>query len=332
MARPNRTDEPGMIHHVTLRGVGGMDVFRDDVDRRRFLALAARYSRAGGARCLAWALMDNHVHLVVQTGWRPLSEVVHGFAFRYAQFFNWRHARPGHVFQNRFGSEHVDSDEYLRTAIAYVHLNPVRAGMVRDIEALAAHRWTSFAGLVGAHRDRLVDANDVLALFADDAGDARRGVVELTRSCLGEAERDPSWHWRGRDRRGRRKPTRLESQAEMTARLDELERARAEREAADLRAARLRREGWTVDAVIAAVCAYQRVQPRQLLSRGRTRPVSHARALVAYLAADELHVPCAEIARRLVLSDTAVLAARTRGAALARLDGLTLGAGALARA
>jgi chromosomal replication initiation ATPase DnaA len=94
----------------------------------------------------------------------------------------------------------------------------------------------------------------------------------------------------------------------------------------------LRREGWTVDAVIAAVCAYQRVQPRQLLSRGRTRPVSHARALVAYLAADELHVPCAEIARRLVLSDTAVLAARTRGAALARLDGLTLGAGALARA
>lgn len=330
MSRPPRPDEPGMFHHVTLRGVAAMDVFVDDVDRRRFVSLARSYVRDGGGLCYAWALMTNHVHLVLRTGHRPLSEVVHGFAFRYAQSFNWRHGRPGHLFQRRFGSAEIDSEDYLRTAIAYVHLNPLRAGIVRTIDDLTSYRWTSYAGLMGTRAEPLAAGHHTLALFHDTLTGARASLVELTRCCLARGEADPTWDWTsGLDVVPAAQ--RIDVGAMLALRSDELARARDEREMAKLRAVRLGRDGWTVDAVIAAVCTVQRVPPAKLMSVCRARAVSEARALVAHLAITELLASRAEVARRLDLSETATQRAADRGVRIARARGLQLGDGLLTR-
>jgi putative transposase len=325
MARSTRRDSPGTLHHVILRGVAGFDVFRDDADRKRLIAFIAKYVRNAGGRVLAWALMDNHIHLLIETGRRPLSEVVHGFAFRYAQYFNWRHARPGHLFQNRYFAKPVEDDAYLHAAIAYIHLNPLRAGMVRTLDDLATYRWTSYAGLLGTRQVGLVDAEAVLSLFSDDVGDARAALRESTASCLGRWDADPEWSWDTDERASAHTGETIDVAARMRERSRELDEARDAWETRRLRANRLRRMGWTVDRVMVAVCARQRIAAKELLSLSRREPVSDARALVAHLAVTELGASYAEVARRLDISETSAKLAARRGAELARERALALG-------
>jgi REP element-mobilizing transposase RayT len=131
MARVARRDAPGAVHHVLVRGIERQRIFRDDEDREDFLARLGRQALESGTACLAWALLPNHAHLVLQTGNRPLSEVMRRLNTGYARGFNLRHRRTGYLFQNRFRSILVEDDPYLRVLLRYVHLNPLRAGLVR---------------------------------------------------------------------------------------------------------------------------------------------------------------------------------------------------------
>jgi REP element-mobilizing transposase RayT len=125
-------------------------VFRDDCDREDFVARLERVATEGGATCLAFALIPNHVHLVLRTGARPLAELMSRLNTGYARRFNRRYRRSGHLFQNRYGSLLVGDDAYLRVLIRYVHLNPLRAGLVVSLASLARYPWSGHAALMGA--------------------------------------------------------------------------------------------------------------------------------------------------------------------------------------
>src|SRR3954467_1340005 len=113
MPRPPRLDYPDAIHHVTSRGVRGEAIFRDDVDRQRFLSLVCEVMAKLGARLLAYCLMGNHYHFVVQTPGANLSQVMRDINGRYARWFNRRHGLVGHLFQARYEGIHVDRHAYL---------------------------------------------------------------------------------------------------------------------------------------------------------------------------------------------------------------------------
>lgn len=323
-----------MTHHVTLRGVAQCDVFRDDLDRRRLLSFAANSACDGGARCLAFALMRNHCHFIFLTGSTPLSDLVHGFAFRYAQYFNWRHGRVGHLFQDRFGSEEIDSDEYLRTAIAYVHLNPLKAGVTPSIASLSAYPWTGQATLAGVRSDPLIDAEFVLSMFGTEVGEARASMVSLLTSCLARWDRDPNWSPRpqtGAHEAETGGTVPIDASSILGRHTDELARARAEIEDRRHRRDRLRRAGWTVDRVIVSACALAGVEPAELFSPSRRRPVSEVRAIAASIAASELGESCASIARSLGIGETAARRATAVGRGIVRERGITLGDEGLVR-
>ena len=130
MARSARWNLPEHgAYHVTNRGVEQRAIYLDDHDRRLFVSLLERAARRFRWRLSAYALMNNHFHLIVTTELDRLSRGMHNVSFRYAQHFNDRHTRVGHLFQSRFGARVIEDETYYDVACAYVFDNPVRAGL-----------------------------------------------------------------------------------------------------------------------------------------------------------------------------------------------------------
>lgn len=144
MARPPRVQIPGATYHVTARGNRRQSIFLDDDDRRLFVALLKRVVQRRRWRLVAYCLMTNHFHLVIESPSTNLSSGMHYLNFRYAQLFNERHALDGHVFGGRFGSVLVESERQLSELLRYVAFNPVRAGLS---EHPSDWRWSSFFGI-----------------------------------------------------------------------------------------------------------------------------------------------------------------------------------------
>jgi putative transposase len=128
------------VHHVYARGNDQQLIFRDVVDRETYLALLGRVVGVTGWRCLAYCLMDNHVHLLVETPRPNLGLGMQELHGKYARRFNDRYRRGGHLFQGRFGATRVTCDPQLWATVRYIALNPVAAGMCREP---AQWRWSS---------------------------------------------------------------------------------------------------------------------------------------------------------------------------------------------
>ncbi len=146
MARPLRIAFPGALYHLTSRGNARQPIFLADADRRAFLHRLGRVVEAHGWRCLAYCLMPNHYHLLVETPRPDLSRGMQRLNAAYTQGFNARHARVGHVLQGRFSSILVEREAHLLEVARYVVLNPVRAGLAAVPEA---YPWSSLRATLG---------------------------------------------------------------------------------------------------------------------------------------------------------------------------------------
>ena len=156
MPRQPRLDAPGLLQHVMARGIERTKIFRDDKDRQSFLERLANILEETKTQCYAWALIPNHFHLLLRTGKTPLSKVMRRLMTGYAVTFNKRHKRIGHLFQNRYKSVVCEEDRYLLELIRYIHLNPIRAGLVKDLKELAKYSWTSHSTILGKRKNPLI--------------------------------------------------------------------------------------------------------------------------------------------------------------------------------
>ena len=170
MPRKPRLEEAGAIHHVYARGAKRSLIFVDDEDRLLYLKMLAKVVEEKGWRVLAYCLMGNHVHLVIETPQPNLGEgmcLLHG---RYARAFNRKYRFSGHVFENRYGSRRVLFDLQLWTLIAYLALNPVRAGLCALPQDWA---WSSHAATVHGRAPTWLADGRLLQLLGQDGGLAR---------------------------------------------------------------------------------------------------------------------------------------------------------------
>ena len=143
MPRPPRIQVPGGTYHVTARGNRRQTIFHDDDDRRRFLALRRTVTRRYGWRLHAFCLMTNHFHLLIETPEPTLSVGMQRLNSEYATYFNERFGFVGHLFQQRFGSRLIETEEYFAEALRYIAFNPVRAGLCEHPHEWL---WSSFFG------------------------------------------------------------------------------------------------------------------------------------------------------------------------------------------
>jgi putative transposase len=165
VSRAPRIQVADGTYHVVARGNNKQQIFLDERDHHMFLDVVAQTLSRFRWRCLAYCLMPNHYHLVVITPNADLSHGMRQINGAYAQAFNRRHDRCGHLFQGRYGGRLIQSDQHLLESIRYVALNPVRAGLVRRPEDWP---WSAHAELCGTSSKRLLTAGELLAHFAPD--------------------------------------------------------------------------------------------------------------------------------------------------------------------
>ncbi len=179
-ARSRKESEAG-IYHVVSRGVGRQIIFEDDKDRRRYLDLLQKEIAEHHGEVLAWCLMDNHVHILLQIGLDGLSESMRAINSAYAVYFNKRHGRVGHLMQGRFKSEPVNSDEYLLTVVRYIHQNPEKAHIAKTNE----YPWSSYSEYIGDAK--IANTSYVLAI-CDGASEFERfhGALDYAACCVDE--------------------------------------------------------------------------------------------------------------------------------------------------
>lgn len=190
MARPLRIEFAGALYHVTARGNAQTDIYKGSSDKHRFLNILTDVCRHYRWHCHAWCLMDNHYHLLVETGSPTLSSGMRQLNGIYSQYFNRRHQRVGHLFQGRYKAILVEKEGYLMELARYIVLNPVRAGMVNEA---SEWRWSSYratAGLAAPHP--CLTGDWILSLLSNHFGEATRRYRQFI--CEGKDQPPPWMH------------------------------------------------------------------------------------------------------------------------------------------
>jgi len=181
MARPLRIEYPGAFYHITTRGNEKRVIFIDDTDRFGLLSYFATASSRYHAVIHAYCLMDNHYHMLLETPLGNLSQIMHHINGAYTIYFNTKHKRNGHLFQGRYKSIVVQQDVYACELSRYIHLNPLRAGMVNN---LAEYNWSSYRYYVGKdRRPEWLHLDFVLAYFGKNLNHAQNEYQKF----IGEA-------------------------------------------------------------------------------------------------------------------------------------------------
>jgi REP element-mobilizing transposase RayT len=179
MPRTARAEFAADVYHVYARGNRKQDIFVDDRDRRRYLTVLSSVIGWTGWMCLAYCLMGNHVHLLVETKQPNLGAGMHRLHGAYAQYFNRRHDVVGHLFQNRYDAVTIESDPQLWIAAAYIARNPVAAGLCGEA---ADWLWSSHADVLLRCSPEWLAGDRLLSYFATDGGralDRYRALVSL---------------------------------------------------------------------------------------------------------------------------------------------------------
>ena len=177
MGRKPREEQAGGVYHVFARGNDRHQLFITDADRVLYLTLVGTVTMQRRWRTMAYCLMTNHFHLLIETPSPNLAAGMQRLQSVYARTFNRRHGRTGHVFERRFGAERVESDAQLQMVARYIAVNPVEAGLCGRPEAWP---WSSHAVVVGrAVGPRWLDMDRLLEFFGNVGGDPAERYARL---------------------------------------------------------------------------------------------------------------------------------------------------------
>lgn len=186
MARPLRQEFPGAFWHVTSRGNERQNIVRSDEDRQHFIQMLGEAAIRYGWIVHSYTLMSNHYHAIIETPIPTLSRGMQWLNGGYAQWFNRRHRRVGHLFQGRFHGVIIDEDRYLLQVLRYIVNNPVRAKMVARPEQ---YRWSSYRAIAGYEpAPSWLAVDRVLALFGPDRSQAQADYRDIVNGCMGDPE------------------------------------------------------------------------------------------------------------------------------------------------
>jgi REP element-mobilizing transposase RayT len=296
-----------------VRGIEKTNIFRDDKDREHFLSRVGEIAEATGTRILAWCLMKNHVHLLLFSGSSGLPKFMRRLLTGYAVWFNRRHQRAGHLFQNRYKSIVCEEDQYLLELVRYIHLNPLRSQVVQNLEELDRYRWSGHGVLIGKVRHDWQEKEYILNQF----GRGERRSVKGYRRFMEEGKglgRRPELVGGGlvRSLGGWSKVLSLRNRGEESE-YDSRILGSGEfvhavvRDAEETVVRQVRnRETKTIEEIIERMCKESGVSEKELRSGSQRRRVSEVRGDIACYLSREMGIPMAEIARRLGVGTSAI--------------------------
>lgn len=190
MPRGPRLDAPGTLHHVILRGIEKRRIVDDDEDREDFTARMGAIALDTGTSVYAWALMTNHAHILLRSSTAGLPTFMRRFLSGYAVFYNRRHKRYGHLFQNRYKSIVCEEDAYFKELVRYIHLNPLRAGLVDTLTKLDRYKWCGHSVVMNHCENQWQDRRYALKWFGRKEAEAQKSYKEFVKKGIALGKRE----------------------------------------------------------------------------------------------------------------------------------------------
>ena len=325
MPRKARIDAVGALHHIICRGIEGQRVFRDDKDRDNFVMRLGKILDESSTPCYAWALIPNHFHLLLRTGNVPVAKIMQRLLTGYAAYYNRRHNRHGHLFQNRYKSILCQEDTYLLELVRYIHLNPLRADIVSSLEELDRFRYCGHSRLMDLRKNQWQDVDTVLSLFGKRAGSARKqyrvyvekGIAQGKRAELtggGLLRSYGGWEALKSLRRAR---AHLKGDERILGNSDFVLSVLKVADENMKRKYRLAASGYDFNAVLRQVADIYNLKPAEILLSSKQRKRVRARSLLCFWAVKELGLSERSLAQKLGTSQPSVSRAVQRGEKLA---------------
>jgi len=300
------------------RGIERNKIFKDDSDREDFVQRISQLAESENFIAYAWSLMPNHFHLLVRTGNQSLSRNMRSLMTGYAGYYNRLHKRRGHLFQNRFKSVICDEDTYLLELVRYLHLNPLRAGIVKDIRMLDRYPYSGHSCLMGKVDRPWQQTKEVLKLFGRAFKPAREKYRQFVRDGIANGKRQDlmggglvrsagGWENVAVLRQGRESYRSDERILGSTDFVETILKAADDSESKNSKIKRI-----SLNVLKRRICAEFEIKPRVLESGSRVPAVSHVRAVLCYVWVRYLGRSGRKLAQELGVSPQAVYSGSAR--------------------
>ena len=315
MPRQPRIHLPGSLHHVMARGIHGQNIFYDKKDLNHFLdRLKERFIQTDH-QCYAWALMKNHFHFLIKSGETPLSTLMRRLLTGHAVYFNRRHKRYGHLFQNRYKSVLCQEDLYFLQLVRYIHLNPLRAGSVKTVKSLNKYKYTGHAYLIGELNNEWQDIAYPLAWFGKQNKRSREKYLTYVFEGINEGRRDDltgggllrtAGGWKGL-KKLKDKKERIMGDQRMLGDSSFVEAALKQTHNEIIH-----QEDYSLNQLINDICHTYNLQADEVRSACKQRHLRKAKSMICYIAVRLLKIKGIEVAESLNISDSTVSKLVTR--------------------
>jgi putative transposase len=332
MPRKSRIDAPGALHHIIVRGIERRKLFADDTDRNNLLDRIGVILTETNTSCYAWALIPNHFHLLLRTGKVPIATVMRRLLTGHAGYFNKRHRRSGHLIQNRYKSILCQEDTYLLELVRYIHLNPLRAGLIKEFDRLRKYPYSGHSTLMGKVKRDWQDIEWVLRLFDKRQRVARRRYEEFVEKGISMGRRKDLTGGGLIRSMGGWAAVKLMRKSKMFEKSDErilgdgdfVEQVLSEANEQMERKNILKSKGYNLKMIADRVSTVMELEASEIWKAGKSRRRVAARSLMCFWAVRELGISMTELSRRLDLSLTGVSQSVDRGEKIAELNGFKL--------
>ena len=332
MPRKARIDAPGALHHIIVRGIERRRIFTDDQDRDNFIERLGDIVTETETFCLAWALIPNHAHILLRSGQTPLATVMRRLLTGYAVSYNRRHRRHGHLFQNRYKSILCQEDTYLLELVRYIHLNPLRAKIVKSLKDSDEYPYSGHSALMGKIQREFQDTNYVLRLFGEKVSAARKAYRAYVDKGIGQGRRPElvggglirsagGWSLVKAMRHAKdhmKSDERILGDGEFAQSVLDEARERLEERY------QLKAQGYDLHKVTIRVSSELGIEPEQVWSPGKHPLTVKARSLLCYWAVRKLGFSATELSKKLGVSQPSVSISVKRGEKIAKTGQLEL--------
>ncbi len=325
MPRGSRIDAVGAVHHIMVRGIERRKIFDGDADRDHFLHRMGEILLDTGTTCFAWSLMPNHFHLLFRTGNVPVSTVMRRLLTGYAVWFNRSRRRYGHLFQNRYKSILCQEDSYLLELVRYIHLNPLRAGLVKSLQDLDVYPYSGHGALMDGFKKSWQETDEILKLFSSKPALARLSYKQFVEQGIEHGRRNDLTGgglirsvggWEGLKQKTeegqyQRSDERILGDSDFVGAV--LEKTKESL----TKSQKLKSKGMDVDKIALHVSRLMGLAVEDVWAAGKQQHIVNARSLLCYWAVRELGVSISSLSRRLGISLPAISKSVARGKQIA---------------
>lgn len=307
-------------------------IFDGDADRNHFLHRLGAILQDTGTTCFAWSLMPNHFHLLFRTGDIPISTVMRRLLTGYAVWYNRSRRRQGHLFQNRYKSILCQEDTYLLELVRYIHLNPLRAGLVSGMNELDVYPFSGHSALMGRCKQSWQETEEILRMFGKRSASSRKAYRKYVEHGTDRDRRQDlsggglirsAGGWEGM-KAIRAKGNYQRSDERILGDSDFVSRVLAQAEEKLERLYALRSSGINSENIASRVSELMGINAEDVWAAGKQQHIVNARSLFCFWAVRELGIPMAELGRRFGLSIPAISKSVVRGKQIAGAKGLGL--------